>query len=112
MSLLTTDYNNVTKAVAIRLQKVIPDIIDADQVGYIKNRYIGQNIRIIYDILSHAKENEIDAFLVLVIILLNGYQYYIRISKHALEITVITPAISNSPDPFGRAVQFPRCCFY
>ena len=63
MSLLTTDYTILTKALAIRLQKVIPDIIDADQVGYIKNRYIGQNVRIIYDLLTHAKENEIEAFL-------------------------------------------------
>ena len=63
VSLLTTDYKILTKALAIRLQKVIPNIIDADQVGYIKNRHIGQNVRIIYDLLNHAKEHEIDAFL-------------------------------------------------
>ena len=41
---------------------MIPDIIYAEQVGYIKNQYIGQNVRIIYHILTHAKENKTDAF--------------------------------------------------
>ena len=48
---------------ATRLQKVIPVIIDSDQVGYIKNRYIGQNIRIIYDLLIHTDENDTEASL-------------------------------------------------
>ena len=38
MSLLNTDYKILKKLLAIRLQKVIPTIINADQVGYIKNR--------------------------------------------------------------------------
>ena len=35
VSLLTTDDKILTKGLAIRLQKVIPDIIDSDQVDYI-----------------------------------------------------------------------------
>ena len=35
-SLLNTDYKFLTKLLAIRLQKVIPDIISPDQVRYIK----------------------------------------------------------------------------
>ena len=46
VSLLNTDYKIVTKALAIRLQKVIPSIIDHDQVGYIKNRYIGKTLEL------------------------------------------------------------------
>ena len=64
VSLLNTDYKIVTKALAIRLQKVIPSIIGHDQVGYIKNRYIGENIRIIFDLLKHSELNDIEAFLV------------------------------------------------
>ena len=64
VSLLNTDYKILTKALAIRLQKVIPSIIDHDQVGYIKNRYIGENIRIIFDLLKHSELNDIEAFLV------------------------------------------------
>ena len=36
VSLLNTDYKILTKALAIRLQKVIPSIINHDQEGYIK----------------------------------------------------------------------------
>ena len=48
VSLLTTDYKILTKALAMKLQKVIPTIVNSDQVGYIKNRYIGENVRIIH----------------------------------------------------------------
>ena len=51
VSLLNTDYKILTQLLAIRLQKVIPTIINSDQVGYIKNRYIAENIRILSDIL-------------------------------------------------------------
>ena len=51
-SLLSTDYKILTKLLAIRLQKVLPTIINSDQVGYIKNRYIGENIRILSNMLQ------------------------------------------------------------
>ena len=63
VSLLNTDYKILTKLLAIRLQKVIPSIINSDQVGYIKNRYIGENIRILYDILQYADIEQIDAYI-------------------------------------------------
>ena len=52
VGLLNTDYKIFTKLPAIRLQKVIPTIINSDQLGYIKNGYIGENIRILSDILQ------------------------------------------------------------
>ena len=61
MSFITTDYKIITKALATRLHKVIPVIIDSDQVVYIKKRYIGQRVRIIYDLLIHANESDLDA---------------------------------------------------
>ena len=63
VSLLTTDYKILTKALAMRLQKVIETLISSDQVGYIKNRYIGENIRIIFDIMKYAEEEDIEAYL-------------------------------------------------
>jgi len=44
ISLLNTDYKILTKAIAKRLEKVLPKEINPDQTGYIKNRYIGENI--------------------------------------------------------------------
>ena len=33
------------------------------QVGYIKNRYIGENIRILYDILQYADIEQMEAYI-------------------------------------------------
>ena len=43
-SLLNTDHKILTKVIAKRLEKVLPKIINPDQTGYIKNRYIGENV--------------------------------------------------------------------
>ena len=54
--LINTDYKILTKTLAIRLQKSIASLIDPDQVGYISGRYIGQNIRTIFDLMSITEE--------------------------------------------------------
>ena len=63
ITLLTTDYKILTKALAMRLQKTLPSLIDPDQVGYISGRYIGQNIRIIFDLMSYTEEIDLDAYI-------------------------------------------------
>ena len=52
ISLLNNDYKIVTKASALRLEKVLPTIISPNQTGYLKGRYIGESIRIITDMMS------------------------------------------------------------
>ena len=59
ISLLNTDYKILTKVIAKRLEKVLPKIINPDQTGYIKNRYIGENVRLISDIMKNTEENNI-----------------------------------------------------
>ena len=54
ISLLNTDYKILTKSLAMRIRNVMPTIIHEDQTGYIKSRFIGQNIRIISDIISYT----------------------------------------------------------
>ena len=54
ISLLNTDYKILTKALAVRLQSVMPSVISEDQTGYLKGRYIGENVRTIIDILEHT----------------------------------------------------------
>ena len=55
ISLLNTDYKILAKALSTRLQKVLPCIINPDQTGYVKNRFIGDNIRTIDDILRFCE---------------------------------------------------------
>ena len=59
ISLLNTDFKILTKAIAKRLEKVLPKVINSDQIGYIKNRYIGENIRLISDIMTYTEEKNI-----------------------------------------------------
>ena len=51
------------KALALRLQKVVSNLVNSDQVGYIKIRYIGKSIRTIFDLLNFTKINNIEAYI-------------------------------------------------
>ena len=41
------DYKIATETIAHRIVTFLPDLISEDQTGYVKGRYIGQNIRVI-----------------------------------------------------------------
>jgi hypothetical protein len=62
ISLLNTDYNILTKTLATRLKKVLPEVINEDQVAYLKERFIGQNIRTIIDIMDFTRLNNKPGF--------------------------------------------------
>lgn len=55
VSLLNADYKILAKIMANRLQSVMNNIVNTDQAGYIKNRYIGDTIRTIADIIDYCK---------------------------------------------------------
>ena len=57
LTLLNTDYKIVTKAIANRIKKYLPNIINSSQTGFIKGRYIGENIRLILETIEKM-ENE------------------------------------------------------
>ena len=59
ISLLNTDYKIATKAVAVRLETVLPSIIHPCQAGYIKGRYIGECIRLISGTMSYTKQKNL-----------------------------------------------------
>ena len=59
VTLLNVDYKIATKVIANRLAKVLPDIICPNQIDYVKNRYIGENVRLIVDIIDYKKTKEI-----------------------------------------------------
>ena len=48
----------MSKVIASRLKKVLPNIIHHNQTGFIKDRYIGETVRSIFDIMEFTlKEN-------------------------------------------------------
>ena len=52
-----------SKAIALRLKKVIPKLIQCDQTAYVNNCHIGESNRLISDTLKYTAEDEIEAIL-------------------------------------------------
>ena len=53
ITLLNIDYNILAMVLIKRLQKVLPDIINEDQVGYIKGRSGIYNARLVQDVIDY-----------------------------------------------------------
>ena len=59
LTLLNVVYKIASGAIANRLKLVLDELIDKDQTGIIKGRFIGENTRLIYDIMSFTEQNDI-----------------------------------------------------
>ncbi len=59
LSLMNADYKIMTKSIAMRIQKVIKKLISNDQFGFMKGRYIGENIRLAADLIDFTIEENI-----------------------------------------------------
>jgi exonuclease III len=62
ITLLCVDYKILAKALAMRLHTILPDYIDESQFGYIKDRYIGENIRCLIDLNNMCIKKNQEAF--------------------------------------------------
>ena len=60
---MNLDYKIASKAIAKRFERVLKRLINPDQTGFIKGRYIGQNIRLINDILEQTVAQNIPGIL-------------------------------------------------
>ena len=58
--LLNVDYKIASKALALRLKKVLSAIINNAQTGYVEGRFTGENIRLISDILNFTADQNIE----------------------------------------------------
>ena len=58
ISLLNADFKILAKVFGLRMKEILPTIISNEQVGYLKERYIGQNIRTIKDIMDKLEGDE------------------------------------------------------
>ena len=64
--LLDVLYKLIAKVIANRLQSVIGKLINKDQTGFMKGRYIGENIRLISDVIEYCKMDKKDGILLAV----------------------------------------------
>jgi len=63
ITLLNVDYKIASKAIATRIKKVLPQLIHTDQTGFMKDRFIGQNIRLLCDLLEQTELENIPGIL-------------------------------------------------
>ena len=59
ISLTNVDYKILAFALSYRLQKVMDKLVGSQQTAYIKNRFIGENIRTVLDILEYTEKQNI-----------------------------------------------------
>ena len=64
ISLLNTVYKIGSACIANRIKKVLPILISEDQTGFIPNRYMGDNIRLIYDIINYLNFKNLPGMLI------------------------------------------------
>ena len=63
ISLLNVVYKIGSSCIANRVKMVLPSLISEDQTGFIKGRYIGDNIRLIYDLIHYLDNKNIPGML-------------------------------------------------
>ena len=63
ISLLNVDYKILTKVLANRVQSCIAKVIHKDQLGFLKDRYIGEGVRKIEDILEYCEKENIEGYI-------------------------------------------------
>ena len=66
ITLLNCDYKIAAKSIATRLKKVLPYLINNDQTGFLKGRFIGENIRLINSVIDYAEKQNIPGLLLFV----------------------------------------------
>ena len=62
------DYKIISKALASRFKKVLPNLISPQQTTYVKNRFIGESGRLIADIIEITDVLNEEGFLVIMYI--------------------------------------------
>ena len=66
ISLLSVVYKIASSALAARLRTVLHNLISNTQSGFMSNRFIGENTRLIYDIIHYANSNQKPGLLMLI----------------------------------------------
>lgn len=57
ITLLNSTYKLISSCIAARISKFLPKLINSDQSGFLNGRYIGDSLRLTYDVIDWAKNN-------------------------------------------------------
>ena len=63
ISLINVDTNILSKSLALRIKKLLSFLIHSDQTACVKERYIGESVRLINDVLEFTDHEKTEAIL-------------------------------------------------
>ena len=66
ITLLNVNYEILARIIATRIETSLPSLIHCNQTGFIKGRYIGQNIRLLDDLMNFTDVNKIPGILLFI----------------------------------------------
>ena len=66
ISLLNVEYKIASASIAERVKNVLPNIINEDQNGFVKGRFIGENLRLVYDVMQNIEQTDTNGMILLV----------------------------------------------
>ena len=66
ISLVNVDAKLMSKVLANRIKSVLPNIIHHNQTGYVQDRYIGETIRSIFDIMEFTVKRNVPGMLIFI----------------------------------------------
>ena len=66
ITLLNSIYNFFSGILAERIKILLPKLIHQDQKGFINGRFIGENTRLIYDIINECEKQKLDGLIILI----------------------------------------------
>ena len=66
ITLLNVVYKLASGSIANRMKGVLDILISKDQTGFVKNRYIGENTRLLYDIMKFTEDNNMPGLVMMI----------------------------------------------
>ena len=63
ISLINYDAKLLSKTLAERLKSVLPSLISHDQTAYVANRFLGESVRLVSDLLEITKALDLEGYL-------------------------------------------------
>ena len=67
LTLLNVDYEILAKVIGQRIESTLSSLIHTDQTGFVKGRFIGQNVRLLNDIIEYADAKKLPGILLFIV---------------------------------------------